>query len=64
MNDENKQMAGWAADALASVQIPGSQASNLLAVQQWLKQIANGELKVVNGELKVVALDDTTGASD
>lgn len=57
MNDNDKQMAGWAADALGNTQIPGAQAANLLAVQQWLKKIANGELKVV-------ALEDTAGASD
>ena len=50
MNTQDKEMATWAVSALANVQITGNQAQNLLAVQGWLSQIAEGTLIAVDAE--------------
>ena len=56
-NQKHKDMAAWAADALSRTTIQGVQARNLIAVQEWLADIANGKLKVES------ALNENAGAS-
>ena len=62
---QDKEMASWAVNALSNVQIVGSQAQNLLAVQGWLSQIASGEALVLDKDDPRLndALEDTAGAS-